>query len=225
MFVKTFVCAALVATSVIANATSNTADAKSKSSKPADTSPTPIKPSGVFEGQSQKVKMDGKYQQLRWPDLIPDADLQAMLNPPDELNDIMEGSADDALPSGGLKSNASIGDSAYAKALVSTNVKPEYNNHFIKLPAFIVPLEFTDDNTITTFFAVPFFGACIHVPPPPPNQIIYATYKKGFKVNQLYEPFWLYGKLSTKKLTNDMATAAYSIEIDDIGNFKITDDY
>lgn len=187
--------------------------------------PKPIKPSGAFEGQSTKVIMDGKYQQLRWPDLIPDSELRAILNPPESLMNIAEGSEEDIRVQGGLKSSSKGGDTAYERALVSTNVKAEYNNHLIKLPAFIVPLDFTDDGTISSFFAVPFFGACIHVPPPPPNQIIYSTYSKGFKVEQLYEPFWLFGKLSTKKLTNDMATAAYSLQVDDIKVFKMTDEY
>jgi hypothetical protein len=53
----------------------------------------------------------------------------------------------------------------------------------------------------------------IHVPPPP-NQIVYAEYDKGFKLDSLYESFWLSGTLSTTLIENDMATAAYIIKVD-----------
>ncbi|MEC8427830.1 MAG: DUF3299 domain-containing protein, partial [Pseudomonadota bacterium] len=70
-----------------------------------------------------------------------------------------------------------------------------------------------DDQTITEFFLVPFFGACIHVPPPPPNQIIYAKYPVGLKLEALYDPFWITGTLRATITENDMATSAYAIDM------------
>lgn len=54
------------------------------------------------------------------------------------------------------------------------------------------------------------------MPPPPPNQIIYAEYEPGIKLEALYDAFWINGKLSTTLIKNDMATAAYSIFVADI---------
>ncbi|MCG8536704.1 MAG: DUF3299 domain-containing protein [Pseudomonadales bacterium] len=87
------------------------------------------------------------------------------------------------------------------------------NGKPIRIPGFIVPLEFNDDQTITQFFLVPFFGACIHVPPPPPNQIIYVNYPQGFKLDVLYNPIWVSGVLKTSLVENNMAVAAYSMEM------------
>jgi hypothetical protein len=112
-------------------------------------------------------------------------------------------------------------DSRYQQALVSTRVVPTFDGQAVRLPGFIVPLEFGGDQQfgdgqqqVTKFFLVPYFGACIHVPPPPPNQIVYAEYDKGFKLDSLYEPFWLSGTLKTTLIENDMATAAYTIKVD-----------
>jgi len=51
------------------------------------------------------------------------------------------------------------------------------------------------------------------VPPPPPNQILFAEYEPGIRLDALYDPFWINGTLSTTLLENDMATAAYSITV------------
>jgi len=83
----------------------------------------------------------------------------------------------------------------------------------IRIPGFIVPIEFDDEQTITQFFLVPFFGACIHVPPPPPNQILFVEYPEGLKVDDLYDPFWLSGVVKIALTENNMATAAYSFKM------------
>ncbi len=74
---------------------------------------------------------------------------------------------------------------------------------------------YNDEQIITEFFLVPYFGACIHMPPPPPNQIIYVKYPKGLILEALYHPFWISGKLKTSLIENDMATAAYALDMED----------
>ncbi len=98
----------------------------------------------------------------------------------------------------------------------STKTVPEMANKNIKIAGFIVPLEFTDDMLITEFFLVPYFGACIHVPPPPPNQIIYVKYKKGFKTDTIADPFWISGKLLIENIHNDIAQSSYSIHASNV---------
>lgn len=185
-------------------------------------------------GSSRQSKQDvalseppGKidYIQIQWTDLLPDEDLEALENPPEYLDDIEDGSESDQLTSQ-LKAkptaeiiasnNHSAAENRYEQALTSQKIRPEFNGRPIRIPGFIVPLEFDDNQTITTFFFVPFFGACIHMPPPPPNQIIYAEYEPGIQLDALYDPFWVNGTLSTTLIENDMATAAYSITVSSI---------
>ncbi len=159
------------------------------------------------------------YTTIEWTDLMPPDDLEALMNPPEELQNIEDGSEADQISSQIQSAIALASDSRYQQALSSTRIRPEYNNKAIRIPGFIVPLSFGENNSITEFFIVPFFGACIHVPPPPPNQIIFGKYPRGFKLDALYDPFWIEGTLSTELVENDMATAAYTIKIDQITDY------
>jgi hypothetical protein len=89
-------------------------------------------------------------------------------------------------------------------------VVTELNGQKVKIPGFVVPLE-GDDKLTTEFLLVPFFGACIHVPPPPPNQIVYVKFSKGVPIDNLYDAVWITGTLSTEGWSGDIATVGYSL--------------
>lgn len=69
----------------------------------------------------------------------------------------------------------------------------------IKIPGFMVPLE-DSQRKVTEFLLVPSPQACIHVPPPPPNQMVYVKMKKGAEA-KVGAPIWVYGefRISTKR--------------------------
>jgi uncharacterized protein len=73
---------------------------------------------------------------------------------------------------------------------------PGLDGRVIKLPGYVLPLDF-DGTLVKSFLLVPYVGACIHVPPPPPNQIIYVQLKKGFESKELFDPVWVTGRIST----------------------------
>jgi len=148
-----------------------------------------------------------------WLDLIPENDLNALLNPPDYIDDIAENSQEDQLNAQFKNKTNSQSDDPYQQALMSTQVISALNNVPVRIPTFIVPLEFDDNQRVTQFFMVPYFGACIHEPPPPPNQTIFVNYPQGFKLESLTEPYWVSGILKTSLVENDMAIAAYSMEV------------
>lgn len=80
----------------------------------------------------------------------------------------------------------------------------------VRIPGYIVPLE-GDDGEITEFFLVPYFGACIHVPPPPPNQIVHVIMNKGFPGEIAFYPVWVTGVLNVATIQNDLAEASFSM--------------
>jgi hypothetical protein len=153
------------------------------------------------------------FKTLEWDDLMPSDDLDALQNPPNYLNDFEDGSDEDQISSQLANAITNSINDRYQQALVSTRIIPEMNGRNVRVPGFVVPLEFDDDQTITEFFLVPYFGACIHLPPPPPNQIIFVRAPKGIQLKTLYDPFWISGKLSTQLVENYIATAAYSMEM------------
>ena len=84
-----------------------------------------------------------------------------------------------------------------------TEVVTELDGKQIRMPGFALPLEYSDKK-ITEFLLVPWVGACIHTPPPPPNQIVYVKVEKGFKTNGMFEPIWVSGELMAKPLTKNL---------------------
>jgi hypothetical protein len=80
---------------------------------------------------------------------------------------------------------------------------PSLNGKRIRMPGFMLPLEFADDR-VTEFLLVPFVGACIHVPPPPPNQIVYVSAKTSYKHSNMYEPVWIEGRMSVGTSDHDL---------------------
>jgi len=153
------------------------------------------------------------FMLAEWTDLIPEDDLNALLNPPNYLDEIIDGSAEDQLGSPMNNDAQNSEDERYQKALTSARVIDVVNNAAIKLPAYIVPLEFDDDQKVTQFFLVPYFGACLHLPPPPPNQTIFVNYPQGLKLESLYDAYWISGILKISTVESDIATAAYTIDM------------
>ena len=90
-------------------------------------------------------------------------------------------------------------------------VRDELNGSKVKIPGFVIPLE-GDDKMITEFLLVPYFGACIHVPPPPPNQIVYVKFEKGVPIQQLWDVVYVVGTLKTQHISHSMAEVGYLLE-------------
>ncbi len=81
----------------------------------------------------------------------------------------------------------------------------------VRIAGYIVPVEVDGDSMMSEFFIVPYFGACIHVPPPPPNQIILARLAKAIPVTEIYDAYWIEGTLNVEKAENDIAATAYTL--------------
>ena len=165
------------------------------------------------------------YKTMEWIELIPKDDLEALLAPPDYLSQIEDGSMADRIESQ-IQSSMTpqqSGDDRYQQALISTNIIEALNGKKARIPGFVVPLEFNDDQVVKSFFLVPYFGACIHSPPPPPNQIIYVQDDAGIVLESLYEPIWISGTLTTDLFEDQMGTAAYILSLDYIESFDESD--
>jgi hypothetical protein len=168
-----------------------------------------------IDAQAQDTNLSN-FEEIEWTELMPAEDLEALQNPPDYIMDIEEGSAEDKVVNQGEKPTDMFFDDEYQRALLSTTVVSEMDGKAIRIPGFIVPLEFNDDKTVSQFFLVPFFGACIHVPPPPPNQVIHVTSSNGVKLENLYTPHWVSGVVNSVFIENEIATATYAMDAVDV---------
>ena len=90
----------------------------------------------------------------------------------------------------------------------------------VKISGFAVPLD--GDGQITTeFLLVPYYGACVHVPPPPSNQVIVVSLDKPQDlIKQPFDPVWVEGKLSIQRFSNELADAGYAIKSAKITAFE-----
>lgn len=99
-------------------------------------------------------------------------------------------------------------------------VVKELNGKSVSLPGFVVPLE-GDNEVITEFLLVPYFGACMHVPPPPPNQIVYVTIKGGVPIESLYDAIVVTGIISTESWSGELAQVSYKINAVGVAPFEL----
>lgn len=110
----------------------------------------------------------------------------------------------------------------------SAPVVPALNGSHVKIPGFVVPLDI-DRHKIKEFLLVPYFGACIHVPPPPGNQVIHILTTKTLTNEQnemlkkallIQGPVFVSGVLATESSNTDMGFAGYSMKADIIEPYK-----
>lgn len=94
------------------------------------------------------------------------------------------------------------------------------NGKLVKIPGYIVPLDFESEK-VTEFLLVPTMGACIHVPPPPPNQTVYVTSKTPIPAEEImYRPFWVSGRLKISSHTSELAEAGFHLESIKVDPYK-----
>lgn len=90
------------------------------------------------------------------------------------------------------------------------------NGADVRLAGYIVPLDDSPENLVTEFFLVPYVGACIHVPPPPPNQIVYIKFPLGLRVSNIYQAFQIEGTLHTQTMHTGLADTSYMMVADEV---------
>ncbi len=93
------------------------------------------------------------------------------------------------------------------------------DNTRVRIPGFIVPLE-SRGKLIHEFLLVPYFGACIHTPPPPANQIIHVFPAKPLSNLVAMDPVWVSGAIETGRSKTSMGSAGYRLNADVVVPYK-----
>ncbi|MFD0857829.1 DUF3299 domain-containing protein [Roseovarius aquimarinus] len=91
-----------------------------------------------------------------------------------------------------------------------SKLNPELDGARIKMPGFVIPFDTTSEG-VTSFVLVPFVGACIHVPPPPPNQLVFVTTEKPWPSTSLWDPVWVSGTMSATPKSTQLADIGYQM--------------
>ncbi|WP_462322904.1 DUF3299 domain-containing protein [Halochromatium sp.] len=156
---------------------------------------------GLTEQELAIEPSDGTARELSWNDLIP-ADWQPEV--------LMEQYDAENLTDDDPRAQALMEElqALWAEAPVVEAL----DGRQVRLPGFVVPLEM-DTTMISEFLLVPYFGACIHVPPPPANQTILVTtpddlpYEGG-----LFDTVWVEGRMRVEPFSDELGEAGYRIE-------------
>ena len=137
---------------------------------------------------------------LEWSDLLPEGSLAL----PFELEEFV--------PHGSL-------DLADLQPL-STGVRTDWNGKTVRMPGFIVPIDWTETG-VTVFILVPYIGACIHVPPPPANQLVLVTTGIPYEDVGLFDPVWVTGMFGTSPTSTLLAEIGYVISAEFIEPYPL----
>ncbi len=101
---------------------------------------------------------------------------------------------------------------AIDKAWREAPLEQSLDNTEVRLPGYGVPLD-GDEEYVREFLLVPYFGACIHTPPPPRNQIILVKMKgRGVPLDLAVDAMWLEGTLKVSSQDTEYGTAGYVLE-------------
>ncbi|MGR3272512.1 DUF3299 domain-containing protein [Thalassococcus profundi] len=140
------------------------------------------------------------FREITWDDLIPPGVPYSEIigeGEIDEQNDTWDPIFDE----NGIKLNA------------------ELDGASVKLPGYMIPLD-TGAVGVTSFVLVPYVGACIHVPPPPPNQLVFVTTETPWPAQDLWDAIWVSGRLSAKLQSTELAEIGYEIRAERIAIYE-----
>ncbi|MBM3363143.1 MAG: DUF3299 domain-containing protein [Betaproteobacteria bacterium] len=145
-----------------------------------------------------QAQLRGNYRTLQWDDLLPPGwDPRSALGGVD-LSRIPEGSAEELELQRKMRK---IWDNA--------PVRPELDGLRVRLPGYAVPLEYST-GALREFLLVPYFGACIHTPPPPANQIVRVKLQKAARIRTM-DACWVAGILSIEQGNSDWGVSGYTL--------------
>ncbi|GAB2702537.1 DUF3299 domain-containing protein [Aliiglaciecola aliphaticivorans] len=158
---------------------------------------------------------NAKVNPIQWQSLLPDKELELITK---YQGDIPQASDDMSLQI--LRSIEAATDPEYKAVLHSSNTVSDFEYDFVAISGFIVPIDFYPDKTVKNMFLVPYFGACLHFPPPPPNQIIFASLEPGFKDLKMNQAYTLTGQFTLGLFEDPLATSAYKLDVVSVTEFN-----
>jgi hypothetical protein len=92
-------------------------------------------------------------------------------------------------------------------------VNTDLDGEAVRMPGFLLPLEYTGKK-VTEFLLVPWVGACIHTPPPPPNQIVHVKLAEGYETSGgPFAPVWVNGVMRTESSSPELSLVDGSANI------------
>jgi len=148
-----------------------------------------------------KAAKPGGVREIKWEELVPPGwDPTKTLRSKGDLNRLQDG---DPKTSALMREVREVWDNA--------PTRPELAGQKVKLPGYLVPLE-GQSGEWKEFLVVPYFGACVHSPPPPANQIVRVKAAIPAKGLRSMDTVWVTGTMRTERGDTDMGVSGYTLE-------------
>ena len=145
-----------------------------------------------------EVDADAPAETLTWRDLLPEGE-QAL------IDQLRAGEASPSLMSRfGSRDNEQIG---------TFNAVEDLDGAIVRMPGFILPLDQAEAGAAREFLLLPYHGACIHYPPPPPNQIVFIRSAAPIRYDALWDPVIVEGRMEVRRASSELAEAAYTMAV------------
>ena len=101
----------------------------------------------------------------------------------------------------------------------SSGLRTDWNGQTVRLSGYVVPIEYRGTG-VTAFILVPYVGACIHVPPPPANQLVLVTTSIPFETRGLFQAVTVTGMFGAASTSTQIAEIGYALSADEVSPFK-----
>lgn len=101
----------------------------------------------------------------------------------------------------------------------ASRLNPVLNGEYVKIPGYIIPIDLSKKG-VTSFVLVPYVGACIHTPPPPPNQLIFVTTETPWSRDSLWDPVWVTGRMRHERQSTEVADTGYMLTADAMETYE-----
>lgn len=101
----------------------------------------------------------------------------------------------------------------------ATKLNEELDGAYIKMPGYVLPIDIGAAG-VTSFIMVPYVGACIHVPPPPANQLVFVETREPWPSDSLWDPVWVTGQMKHELQSTDLADIGYAMTADRIEPYE-----
>lgn len=174
-------------------------------------------------GSSEK-RAPGTVRHLEWIELLPRNEREGYIpGPPPPVHGYLEGlgirsfgkfdQKSGELDCSGLARRFNPDCENVGQASLSGAVNEALDGQLVRLAGYIVPLEVAPNGRVTEFFLAAYAGACIHVPPPAPNQMVYVKVPGGQRVDSIYDAYSVTGVLHTRMKAVGINAAGYSLEL------------
>jgi hypothetical protein len=144
-------------------------------------------------------RRDGTWRTIRWDALLPKGWDPSRQLGMEKLQNLQDGDP---------RANEALAE--IRKAWDNAPANPEMNNQAVRIAGFVVPLE-GEQGSLREFLLVPYYGACIHMPPPPANQVVHVKMDKPSKIGAM-DSVWVSGQIKVAGSDTPMGRSTYVLD-------------